>query len=168
MSGVISEIYFGQRQLLYYFHKKCFFALFTRYLLPYNGKHFSREFGKCRTFPTFQPCLTQFWDDKRVMLFCFCTRKTSQHVICKSCFLFSDRLYIGCAAILMCMVNLSYYSGEAVVVNFFFTSYYNLFCGGYLRVVSATFLLVCFSILKESNCETRQNVFYFTAKALFV
>ena len=37
-----------------------------------------------------------------------------------------------------------------------------------LKVVSATFLLVCFVSLKERNCETRKNVFYFTSKALFV
>ena len=34
--------------------------------------------------------------------------------------------------------------------------------------MSATFLLVCFVSLKESSCETRKNVFYFTSKALFV
>ena len=38
----------------------------------------------------------------------------------------------------------------------------------YLKVVSATFLLVCFVCLKESTCETRKNVFYFTSKALLV
>ena len=37
-----------------------------------------------------------------------------------------------------------------------------------LKVVSATFLLVSFLRLKESTCETRKNVFYFTSKALFV
>ena len=37
-----------------------------------------------------------------------------------------------------------------------------------LKVVSATFLLACFVCLKESTCETRKNVFYFTSKALFV
>ena len=35
-------------------------------------------------------------------------------------------------------------------------------------VVSATFLQVYFLSLKESTCETRENVFYFTSKALFV
>ena len=30
-----------------------------------------------------------------------------------------------------------------------------------LKVVSATFLLVCFLCLKESTCETRENVLYF-------
>ena len=34
------------------------------------------------------------------------------------------------------------------------------------KVMSATFLLVCFSSLKEGNCETWKN--YFTSKALFV
>ena len=29
-----------------------------------------------------------------------------------------------------------------------------------LKVMSATFLLVCFSRLKESNCETWKNVFF--------
>ena len=37
-----------------------------------------------------------------------------------------------------------------------------------LKVVSATFLLVCFVCLKESTCETKKTVFYFTLKALFV
>ena len=37
-----------------------------------------------------------------------------------------------------------------------------------LKVVSATFLLVCFVCLKESTCETRKNAFYFTSKALLV
>ena len=37
-----------------------------------------------------------------------------------------------------------------------------------LRVVSATFLLVCFLSLKECTCQTRKNVFYFTSKAPFV
>ena len=36
------------------------------------------------------------------------------------------------------------------------------------KVVSATFLLVCFVFLKEKTCETRKNVFYFTLKALFI
>ena len=30
------------------------------------------------------------------------------------------------------------------------------------------FLLVCFVCLKESTCETRKNIIYFTSKALFV
>ena len=37
-----------------------------------------------------------------------------------------------------------------------------------LKVVFATFLLVCFGCLKESTFETRKNAFYFTSKALFV
>ena len=37
-----------------------------------------------------------------------------------------------------------------------------------LKVVSATFLLVCLLNLTESICHTRKNVFYFTSKALFV
>ena len=37
-----------------------------------------------------------------------------------------------------------------------------------LKLVSATFLLVCFVCLKVSTCETRKNVFYFTSKALLV
>ena len=39
---------------------------------------------------------------------------------------------------------------------------------GDLKVVSATFLLVCFVCLQESTPETRKNVFYFTSKALFI
>ena len=38
----------------------------------------------------------------------------------------------------------------------------------YLKVVSTTFLLVWFLSLKDSFCETRKKVFYFTSKALFV
>ena len=37
-----------------------------------------------------------------------------------------------------------------------------------LKVVSATLLLVCFLSLNESTCQTRENVFYFISKALFV
>ena len=37
-----------------------------------------------------------------------------------------------------------------------------------LKVVPATFLLVCFVCLKDSTFKTRKNVFYFTWKALFV
>ena len=38
-----------------------------------------------------------------------------------------------------------------------------------LKVVTATFLLVCLSSLKKkSTCETSENAFYFTSKALFV
>ena len=37
-----------------------------------------------------------------------------------------------------------------------------------LKVVSPTFLLLCFLPLKESTCEARENVFYFTSKAPFI
>ena len=37
-----------------------------------------------------------------------------------------------------------------------------------LKVVSDTFLLVCFECLKKSTCKTRKNTFYFTLKALLV
>ena len=37
-----------------------------------------------------------------------------------------------------------------------------------LKVVSATFLLICFGCIKESTLKTRKNIFYFTSKALFV
>ena len=36
-----------------------------------------------------------------------------------------------------------------------------------LKVVPATFLIVCFLSLREIACETRKNVFCFTSKALF-
>ena len=36
------------------------------------------------------------------------------------------------------------------------------------KVLSATFLLVCFVSLKESSCEAGKYVSYFTSKALFV
>ena len=34
----------------------------------------------------------------------------------------------------------------------------------FLKVVSTTFLLVCFLFLKESTCETLKSAFYFTSK----
>ena len=37
-----------------------------------------------------------------------------------------------------------------------------------LKVVSATFLLVCFSSPNQNTCQTRKNDFYFTSKALFI
>ena len=37
-----------------------------------------------------------------------------------------------------------------------------------LKVVAATFLLVCFVCLKENTFETKKNAFYFTSKALVV
>ena len=37
-----------------------------------------------------------------------------------------------------------------------------------LKIVCSTFLLVCFSILKDSTCETWKNIFYFTLKALVI
>ena len=40
--------------------------------------------------------------------------------------------------------------------------------GYYLNVIPVTFLLLYFLSLKESTCNTRKNVFYFTSKALFV
>ena len=36
----------------------------------------------------------------------------------------------------------------------------------FLKVVSSTFLLVCFLYLEESTCETRKNVFHFTSKTI--
>ena len=36
------------------------------------------------------------------------------------------------------------------------------------KVMSTTFVLVCFLSLNECTCQTRKNVFYFTLKALFV
>ena len=38
---------------------------------------------------------------------------------------------------------------------------------GLLKVVSATFLLVCFLGLKQGSCKIRKK-FYFTSRALFV
>ena len=38
----------------------------------------------------------------------------------------------------------------------------------FLKVVSATFLLVFFKSLNQRSCETNENVFYFTSKVLFV
>ena len=41
-------------------------------------------------------------------------------------------------------------------------------CFSTWKVVSATFLLVCFVCLNERICETRKHVLYFTSKTLFV
>ena len=38
----------------------------------------------------------------------------------------------------------------------------------HLKDLPSTFLLVCFSSLKDSTCETWKNVFYFSSKALSV
>ena len=38
----------------------------------------------------------------------------------------------------------------------------------HLKVVSTTFLLVCFVCLKQSTWERKKNVFYFTSKALLI
>ena len=40
--------------------------------------------------------------------------------------------------------------------------------GRLLKVMSASFLLVCFLSLNESTCQIGKNVFYFTSKAPFV
>ena len=45
-------------------------------------------------------------------------------------------------------------------------SYIIVICNMILKVVSATFLLVCFLSLNESTCQTRKNALYFTSKAL--
>ena len=37
-----------------------------------------------------------------------------------------------------------------------------------LKVVFATFLLVCFFSLNENTCQTSKNAFYFTSKAFFI
>ena len=41
---------------------------------------------------------------------------------------------------------------------------FNVVIKGCLKVVCATFLLICFLCLKESTCETRKNVFISLAK----
>ena len=43
---------------------------------------------------------------------------------------------------------------------------YEEHCKMLLKVVSTTFLLVCFTFVKENNCEAKKNVLYFTSKAL--
>ena len=45
---------------------------------------------------------------------------------------------------------------------------YDKICSEALKVVSTTFLLVCFLNLKESTCETRKCVFYYTLKATVI
>ena len=46
-----------------------------------------------------------------------------------------------------------------------YSNNYNLLLN--LKVVPATFLLVCFLSVNKSTCQTRKNAFYFTSKALF-
>ena len=50
-----------------------------------------------------------------------------------------------------------------LIGNFRFSKFYHN-----LKVVSATFLVVCFVYLDERTCETKKHVFFFTLKALFV
>ena len=38
----------------------------------------------------------------------------------------------------------------------------------YVKIVSATFLLVSFLSLNDSTCQAKKNVFYFISKDLFV
>ena len=67
--------------------------------------------------------------------------------------------------------NISIGNVKNLVPNFFDKEKYVLLSENvqlYLKVVSATYLLVCFLSLNNSTCQTRKNVFYFTSKALFV
>ena len=62
--------------------------------------------------------------------------------------------------------NLKSISKSGYVKDKVFFNFYNNFIKGiYLKVVSATFVLVYFFSLNESTCQT---VFSFTSKALFV
>ena len=64
--------------------------------------------------------------------------------------------------------NNSYHDGTSVFFNVFSKKDPHLNVVETLKVVSATFLLVCFVCLKGSTCKTRKNSFYFTSKALLV
>ena len=66
---------------------------------------------------------------------------------------------------LMSLIVTTFAIKGSPIINFESTFKYP-FSTVLLKVVSATFLLVCFVCLKESTCETRKNVFYFTSKAL--
>ena len=52
---------------------------------------------------------------------------------------------------------------NSLAFRYFTISFFNLEILD-LKVVPATFLLICFVCLKERICETRKNVFYFTLK----
>ena len=53
--------------------------------------------------------------------------------------------------------NIKTHSGYILLVFF-----------NYLKVVPATFVLVCFLSLKGSTCQTRKNAFYFISRAIFI
>ena len=74
-----------------------------------------------------------------------------------------------------CFIEVVFKTGSTVTTLMFcfaHTTLYNLgkldFIANCLKVVSATFWLVCFVCLKESTFDTRKNVFYFTSTVLFV
>ena len=72
---------------LYYFQKRHFCALFAKCCLLFVN--ITSPFGWCRTFTIFYLHFTEFFYDKRMILCCFCIRKTKWYVICKICFLLS-------------------------------------------------------------------------------
>ena len=58
---------------------------------------------------------------------------------------------------------------DSVMCGYFWISFLDFMVkGNSLKVVSATFLLVCFLCLEENTFEIRKENFYFTSKALFV
>ena len=83
---------------------------------------------------------------------------------------------LGHPLLLLCINNLSqlikFYKGHHFADDLLYLGNpiknLNKLANTNLKVVSATFLLVSFLCLKESTCETRKKVFYFTSKALFV
>ena len=56
--------------------------------------------------------------------------------------------------------------GSKMAKSDYFRGFY--FSQSFLKVVSATFLPVCFVCLKKSTCQTNKNAFYFTSKALLI
>ena len=60
----------------------------------------------------------------------------------------------------LCLQLLQFYSD--------FLEYHKSYPETILKVVSATFLLVCSLSPNKSTCQARKNVFYFTLKVLFV
>ena len=71
------------------------------------------------------------------------------------------------------LVSTGYPQNSRVSIHLFWINSlvnYKIFYEKYifLKIVSATFWLVCFVYLKESNLETRKNVFFFLPQKLFL
>ena len=72
----------------------------------------------------------------------------------------------NCSFVCQDSVQGFYWNNNQATVHAF--TFYEKDINWSLKVVSTTFLLVCFVCLKEKTCETRENVFYFTSKVHFI